>query len=85
MEDRYGDFSEIITQLNGSLSSARAEWKDQTAITYDHLNEGMEEIVAGMWRSYSQSQGAHDGMTKLINSKDIEGMTSSAERTADEV
>jgi len=42
MSEQYGEFLESALKLDGALAEVRVVWTDQTAMTFDKLNENME-------------------------------------------
>ena len=53
--NQYGDFTETIHRLNNDLSDVRAVWNDQTAQTYDQVNENMEHFAFQIWNYHNNS------------------------------
>lgn len=53
--DEYGEFSQAIANLVSSLSEVRAQWTDQTALTYDTINENMQGFSIAIWRQYASA------------------------------
>ncbi len=47
--DQYGDFTEAINRLESSLTDVRTVWADQTALTYDCINENMQHFAMQIW------------------------------------
>ncbi|MDE6435208.1 MAG: hypothetical protein K2L07_13370 [Lachnospiraceae bacterium] len=44
--EQFGEFTENINNLESSLTTVRAVWIDQTAMTYDEINENMKVFVS---------------------------------------
>ena len=43
--EQYGEFLENISRLENNLREVRSVWDDQTARTYDHINENMQVTI----------------------------------------
>jgi len=41
----YGDYSDIISQLESALSSVRQSWQDETAQSFDEINDNMKYLA----------------------------------------
>lgn len=53
--DLYGDFSASINRLESSLSSVRTVWTDQTAASYDVINDNMKDFAKAIWSYYQNA------------------------------
>ena len=42
MSEQYGEFLESALKLDGALAEVRVVWTDQTAMTFDKVNDNME-------------------------------------------
>ena len=58
--EQYGEFSEIINRLESNLGETRTVWTDQTAQTYDHINENMQFFTVQIWQHYCNSVKGRD-------------------------
>lgn len=72
--NQYGDFTEIINRLNGDLSDVRMVWLDQTATTYDHMNENMEHFAIQIWAYYNNSLAGHNAVKSNYNESEVDDM-----------
>lgn len=43
--EQYGEFTENINRLEGNHTKVRSVWKDQTADTYDTINDNMKSFT----------------------------------------
>ena len=50
-----GEFFSSISRLQANLSNVRADWNDQTAKTYDQINENIEELTAEIWSCHIEA------------------------------
>ncbi len=42
----YGDYSELISRLESALASVRQSWQDETAQSYDEINDNMKYLAS---------------------------------------
>lgn len=70
--DQYGEFSQVISQLNDNLSEVRAVWQDQTAQTYDSINENTEGFSACIWQNYANAVQMYDIEKKNYHEEEFE-------------
>ncbi len=70
--NQYGDFVEIINRLKSDLSNVRLQWNDQTALSYDQLNENMEHFVIQIWNYYNNSLEGYNAVKANYNESEFE-------------
>ena len=70
--EQYGAFSQAIVSLDGGLSEVRAAWQDQTAQTYDSINENMKACAAAVWQVYTNAAGLYEMEKKNYNESEFE-------------
>ena len=70
--EQYGDFTEVINRLEGGLSEVRTVWADQTALTYDHINENMQHFAAQIWNYYNNSVAGHNAVKANYNEAEFD-------------
>lgn len=58
--EQYGEFSESINRLESDLSVVRCVWTDQTAQTYDRINENIEAFTMQIWACYCNSVSGYE-------------------------
>lgn len=68
---QYGDFVEIINRLKSDLSNVRLQWNDQTALSYDQLNENMEHFVIQIWNYYNNSLEGYNAVKANYNESEF--------------
>ena len=44
--EKYGEFTDSVNSLDSSLVQVRSVWVDQTAVSYDGINENMKAYVS---------------------------------------
>lgn len=69
--NQYGDFVEIINRLKSDLSNVRLQWNDQTALSYDQLNENMEHFVIQIWNYYNNSLEGYNAVKANYNESEF--------------
>ena len=72
MAEIHGEFSDCIIRLDDGLKEVRTVWKDQTALTYDHINENMERFTIKVWECYSNSLSGYEAVKKHYDESDID-------------
>lgn len=70
--NQYGDFTETINRLNSDLRDVRTVWFDQTALTYDHVNENMEHFVIQIWTYYNNSFAGYNAVKANYNESEFD-------------
>lgn len=65
--EQYGEFSDSINRLESNLSEVRCVWADQTAQTYDHINENMEVFTMQIWTHFCNSVSGKELVIKYYN------------------
>lgn len=85
MAETYGEFSDIVIRLDDALKEARTEWTDQTAMTFDQLNDGIKGIVKNMWGCYASSEKARNMVLNNYKENEVDRALNSLERKADSV
>lgn len=70
--NQYGNFTETISRLNGDLNDVRTVWMDQTALTYDHLNENMERFAIQIWNYYNNSLAGYNAVKANYNESEFD-------------
>ena len=65
--EMYGDFLGSMIRLDDELREVRAVWNDQTALTYDHINENMKMISAKIWEHYCNSLNGYESVKQNLH------------------
>jgi len=58
--DKYGEFTDSVNSLDSSLVQVRSVWVDQTAVSYDGINENMKAYVSQITGYLENSVKAHN-------------------------
>lgn len=70
--EQYGEFTENINRLESDLATVRAVWKDQTAITYDAINENMKVFVSQITAHLENSVAGYNAVKQNYNESQFE-------------
>ena len=70
--EQYGEFSENINNLESSLRAVRSVWIDQTAITYDEINENMKIFVSQIVSHMENSLAGYNAVKANYNEADFD-------------
>lgn len=70
--EQYGDFTEVINRLESSLLEVRLVWTDQTAKTYDAINENMQHFALHIWNNYNNAVAGKNMVRSNYNEDDFE-------------
>ncbi len=62
MNGQYGDFTNNITALDRAQLEARAKWADDTAQSFDCMNDNVKDCVLNIWRVFSESHSAAEAV-----------------------
>lgn len=58
----YGIFGAVIADLESSLSQVRSVWTDQTAQTYDCINENMLQLAQLVWEGRERASAGEQAV-----------------------
>ena len=67
MNEQYGEFIKNITALDNAQEQVRADWKDETAKSYDELNVNVKICVQRIWALFSDSKAGTEAVKKNYN------------------
>lgn len=70
--EQYGDFTDTLIRLKSSLIEVRTVWSDQTALTYDHINENMEHFAMQIWNYYNNSLAGYNAVKANYNESEFD-------------
>lgn len=70
--EQYGDFTATINRLESHLNEVRTVWADQTALTYDHINENMQHFATQIWNHHNNSVSGHDMVKANYNEAEFD-------------
>ncbi len=72
--EQYGEFTQVINRLEDSLREVRTVWTDQTAITYDCINENMQNFAMQMWTCYTNCEEGYNAEKANYNQAEFDGI-----------
>ena len=72
MDSQFGEFTKDIIALNVNLQELRGIWQDQTASTYDVLNENVEVCAQRIWAYLVNSQNGYAALKRNYDSDDYD-------------
>ena len=72
MDNQYGEFTKNIIALKNDLEEVRSIWQDQTANTYDVLNENIESFTQRIWLHLVDSQNGYDALKRNYDSDEYD-------------
>lgn len=72
MSEQYGEFSKNIIALDNALEQVRIFWTDETAKSYDALNENVKLCIQKIWALFSDSKSGAEAVKKNYNSDEVD-------------
>ena len=72
MGEQYGEFSKNIVALDTAQEQVRSVWLDETAKSYDSLNNNVKKCVQRIWALFSDSKNGTDAVKRNYNSDEVE-------------
>ena len=72
MSQQYGQFAKSIMQLDAAQERVRATWCDDTARSYEPLNNNVKLCAQKIWAFHCDSQSGVELVKKNYNSDEIE-------------
>ena len=70
--EEYGDFTGVINRLESSLNDVRTVWTDQTAVTYDAINDNMKHFSREIWNYYNNSVAGYNMVKANYNEAEFQ-------------
>lgn len=70
--EQFGEFTENINNLESSLTTVRSVWVDQTAMTYDEINENMKIFVSQITAYKENSIAGYNAFKANYNETEFE-------------
>ncbi len=70
--EHFGEFTENISNLDSSLATVRSVWVDQTAMTYDEINENMKVFVSQITAYKTNSVAGYSAVKVNYNETEFE-------------
>ena len=72
MDNQYGEFIKNIIALKEDLQEVRSVWQDQTANTFDALNENIEACTQRIWLHLVDSENGYAALKRNYDSDDYD-------------
>ena len=72
MDNQYGEFIKNIIALKDDLQEVRSVWQDQTANTFDALNENIEACTQRIWLHLVDSENGYAALKRNCDSDDYD-------------
>ncbi len=72
--EQYGIFGAVLAELNEALAQVRSVWTDQTAQTYDGINENMEAYAQRIWASAQTAATGEEMVRKNYDEGEFESI-----------
>lgn len=70
--EQFKEFTENINNLENALRIVRAVWVDQTAMTYDEINENMKAFVAQIIAHLENSVAGYNAVKSNYSESEFE-------------
>lgn len=70
--EQFGEFTENINNLESSLTTVRSVWVDQTAMTFDEINENMKVFVSQITAYKENSIAGYNAVKANYNETEFE-------------
>ena len=67
MNEQYGEFGKNIIALDNALEQVKTVWTDETAKSYDTLNENVKICAEKIWALFSDSKAGTEAVKKNYN------------------
>jgi len=67
----YGEFLGSVNRLEDNLNNARSVWTDQTAQTYDTINENIEDFIEQISQCYDSSVAGQNAVKANYNESEF--------------
>ena len=64
---QLGDFTDNINNLENSLTAVRSIWQDQTAMTFDEMNENIKNFVSKITEHRDNSVAGYNAVKANYN------------------
>ena len=85
MDNQFGEFTKNIIALKDVLQEVRGIWQDQTANTYDALNENIEACSQKIWAHLVNSQNWFAALKRNYDSDEYDKYVASMAVQVEEV
>ena len=72
MSEQYGEFSKNIASLDNAQEQVKNVWRDETARSFDVLNDNVKFCVKKIWSLFCDSQAGVEVVKKNYDSDTID-------------
>lgn len=72
MNEQYGEFGKNIIALDNALEQVKTVWMDETAKSYDTLNENVKICTQKIWSFFSNSCAGTEAVKQHYNPDDVD-------------
>ena len=72
MNEQYGEFRKNIASIDSAQEQVKAVWKDETASSFDVLNENVKLCVQKIWALFSDSKAGTEAVKKNYNPDEVD-------------
>ena len=72
MNEQYGEFGKNIIALDNALEQVKTVWMDETAKSYDALNENVKICAEKIWALFSDSKAGTEAVKKNYSPDEVD-------------
>lgn len=72
MSEQYGEFGKNISSLDSAQETVRGVWHDETAKSFDCLNDNVKLCTKKIWALLTDSQAGVQAVKKNYNPEDVD-------------
>ena len=72
MNEQYGEFGKNIIALDNAQEQVKTVWKDETARSYDSVNENVKICAQKIWALFSDSKAGMEAVKKNYNPDEVD-------------
>ena len=72
MSEQHGEFSKSISLLDAAQEQVRTVWRDETARSYDSLNDNVKMCTQKIWALFCDSKAGVEAVKKNYDSDAID-------------
>lgn len=72
MSEQHGEFSKNIALLDAAQEQVKTVWRDETARSFDNLNENVKLCTTKIWTLFCDSKAGVEAVKKNYNSDTVD-------------
>ena len=72
MNEQYGEFGKNIIVLDNAQEQVKTVWKDETARSYDSVNENVKICAQKIWALFNDSKAGMEAVKKNYNPDEVD-------------